>query len=55
MKNLIAFFLVVIFMAIISCAEKVNIEAEKASIQLILDQYANAWKSADIDQFANIF
>ncbi len=35
--------------------EKVNIEAEKESIRLIFDQYANAWKSLDIDKFSKIF
>ncbi|MCK4821723.1 SgcJ/EcaC family oxidoreductase [bacterium] len=35
--------------------EKVNIEAEKESIRPILDQYANAWKSLDIDKFSKIF
>ena len=55
MKNLNIFFLVLVFLAISSCVEKVDIEAEKASIQPVLDQYANAWKALDIDKFSKIF
>lgn len=55
MKKSIFFILVVAFSIIISCTTKVDIEAEKASIKLILDQYATACKSLDIDQFSKIF
>ncbi len=36
-------------MAIISCDEKVNIETEKANIQLVLNQYVKAWESLDAE------
>jgi uncharacterized protein (TIGR02246 family) len=33
----------------------VDVEAEKANIQSIFDQYAKAWKTKNIDLFAEIF
>jgi ketosteroid isomerase-like protein len=33
----------------------VDVEAEKANIRMVLDQYAEAWKSLNIDHFSKIF
>ncbi len=33
----------------------VDVEAEKANIRTVLDQYAEAWKSSNIDHFSKIF
>jgi uncharacterized protein (TIGR02246 family) len=33
----------------------VDVETEKANIQSVFDQYADAWKSSNIDLFAEIF
>ncbi len=33
----------------------VDVEAEKANIRTVLDQYAQAWKSSNIDHFSKIF
>lgn len=33
----------------------VDIEAEKANIRTVFDQYAEAWKSSNIDYFSKIF
>ena len=33
----------------------IDVEAEKANIRTVLDQYAEAWKSSNIDHFSKIF
>jgi uncharacterized protein (TIGR02246 family) len=54
MKNLFALFLSVIFLAMSSCAEKVDLEAEKAKVKSVVDQFAQTIETEDIELFAKI-
>ena len=33
----------------------VDVESEKAGVRAVLDQYANAWKTLDFEQFSQVF
>ena len=46
---------VVVILAINGCAEKVDIEAEKAQVQSVLDQLVQAWETEDVEMLSKIF
>ncbi len=55
MKDLTVFLMVFAILATSACAEEIDVEAEKAKIQSIFDQYVQAWKTQDMEMFAEIF
>jgi len=54
MKNLILFSLVVALLAVSACAQKVDIEAEEAQVQSVLDQVVQANEAEDMALMAKI-
>jgi len=55
MKNLLILSLVVAFLAISACTKKVDIEAEKAEIKSVLDQWDQAYETEDMELLSKIF
>ena len=54
MRGALILFVVVI-LAINGCAEKVDLEAEKAQVQSVLDQWVQAVETEDIDLYMKTF
>ena len=54
MKRSSLFSLVILLVLFFSCAENVDIEAEKTAVKSILNQYLRAWASDDVDLFSEI-
>jgi len=54
MRGILILFTVAI-LAISGCAEKVDIEAEKAKVQSVLDQLVQAWETEDMEMVSKIF
>ena len=54
MKNLVLFSLVVALLAVSACAKKVDIEAEEAQVQSVLEQVVQANESEDMALMAKI-
>ena len=55
MKNLISFFLVVVLLSLSACAEKVDINSEKAKIQGVLEKYHQAVNNEDMEMISQVF
>ena len=54
MKNLLVLFLGVALLAISSCTQKVDIEAERAMVQSVLDQVVQANEAEDMELMTKI-
>jgi len=54
MRRILILFTIA-FLAINGCTKRVDIEAEKARIQLVFDQWAQAMRTEDIESISNIY
>jgi hypothetical protein len=54
MKNLCALFLVATFLAMSACARKVDLEAEKAKVKAVVDQFEQLWETEDMELCSRI-
>ena len=54
MKNLFAFVAVAALWVMNGCAQKVDIEAEKAKVKSVVDQFAQVWETEDMNLFSRI-
>jgi ketosteroid isomerase-like protein len=55
MKTLTIYFLILFLILTLGCQIEVNVEAEEASVETLLDKYSDAWKTMDIKKFEEIF
>jgi len=55
MKSAISLLIVILFSLTMSCSDKMNTASEKNRVRVILDKYAEAWRTKDIDLFDELF
>jgi uncharacterized protein (TIGR02246 family) len=53
MKNLFA-FIATAFLAMNACAPQVDLEAEKAKVKTVVDQFAQVWQTEDMELLSRI-
>lgn len=49
-----SFICLIIFFGISGCNQTVDIEAEKANVKLVVDQFAQFWETEDMELLSNI-
>jgi len=55
MKNLFALFLIATFLGMSACAQKVDLDAEKAKVKSVIDQLLiQVWETEDIELLSKI-
>ncbi len=54
MKNLFAWFFAAAFLAVSGCTQKVDLEAEKARVKSVVDQFEQVWETKDMELFSRI-
>ena len=54
MKNLFALFFTVALLLMSACTQKVDLEAEKAKVKTVVDQFAQVWETEDMELFSKI-
>jgi uncharacterized protein (TIGR02246 family) len=54
MKNLLVLFCCAILLVMTGCVQKVDIGVEKLDVKVVVDQFAQAIESEDMELFANI-
>jgi ketosteroid isomerase-like protein len=55
MKNLTIYIFILPLILTLGCQIEVNVEAEKASVENLFDNYSDAWKDLNIDNFSKMF
>ena len=55
MKNLFVLFVVVVFLGLSACTQKVDLEAEKAQVKTVVDQLEQLFETEDMDLFSRIY
>lgn len=55
MKQLPSYQLVFIFLILVSCSPKINLEEEEKAVRSTLEGYVEAWSAKDISGFEEIF
>ncbi|HLF85975.1 MAG TPA: SgcJ/EcaC family oxidoreductase [Nitrospiria bacterium] len=54
MKKLVALFLGAVFLGMSGCAQKVDIEAERAKVKAVVDQFKQVWETEDLELLSKI-
>jgi uncharacterized protein (TIGR02246 family) len=54
MKNLFAFVVVAAFLAVSACTPQVDLDAEKAKVKTVVDQFEQVWETENMDLFSKI-
>jgi len=54
MKNLSALFFGAAFLVMSGCTQKVDLEAEKAKVKSVVDQFEQVWETEDMELFSRI-
>jgi len=55
MKNLFVLFVVIIFLSLSACTQKVDLEAEKAQVKTVIDQIEQLFETEDMELFSKIY
>jgi len=54
MKKLFALFIVATFLVMSACTPQVDLEAEKAKVKTVVDQFTQVWETEDVELFSRI-
>ncbi|RME01056.1 MAG: SgcJ/EcaC family oxidoreductase [Calditrichaeota bacterium] len=54
MKNLFAFLAIATLLFANACSQRVDLEAERAKVKGVVDQFAQAWETEDMELFSRI-
>ncbi len=54
MKNLFGWFFAAAFLGMSGCAQQVDLEAEKAKVKSVVDQFEQVWETNDMELFSRI-
>ena len=55
MKNLFILFVVIVFLILSACTQKVDLEAEKAQVKTVVDQFKQAFETNNMELFSKIY
>lgn len=55
MKNLFVLFVVIVFLGLSACTQKVDLEAEKAQVKTVVDQLEEFLETEDMELLSKIF
>ena len=54
MKNLFALVVIAISLVTSACTQQVDLEAEKAKVKTVVDQFSQVWETEDMELFSKI-
>lgn len=54
MKKTVALFFGAAFLGVLACAPRLDIEAEKAKVKAVVDQFQQVWETEDMELFSRI-
>jgi uncharacterized protein (TIGR02246 family) len=54
MKSLLVLFFAAALVALSACTQKVDLEAEKAKVKTVVDQFEQVWETKDMELFSRI-
>ena len=55
MKNIITFVMGLVILLVVSCVQKIDIEAEKTSVKSVLDQFIQASETGDMELLSKVY
>jgi ketosteroid isomerase-like protein len=55
MKNLFVLFVLIVFLGLSACTQKVDLEAEKAQVKTMIDQLEQLFETEDMEIFSRIY